>query len=201
MPTSMTLVTTLIALLIVVAVFMVWWLLRQDRRVQSTRSTFGPSTQQGGRHSRSHSATRPGRPIAPTAAERERAMARARLATGSDPGPETVLSYLQPDDSVLPVSGFDASRPSQLPHGFAQTTRPQAWQRDADSAPLLARPRETARSTSAVAAAQAEGMQRVTHALNALNEGPADQAWNALKGFRPEPGQSETCLETLERIA
>jgi len=44
-------------------------------------------------------------------------------------------------------------------------------------------------------------MQRVAHALNALKEGPADQAWNSLKAFRPEPGQREACLETLEGIA
>lgn len=202
MSTSMNLATTLIVLLIVVAVFMVWWLLRQGRRVQATRSTtFAQSTQQGGRHSRSHGASRSSRSMDPTVAEHERAKARARLATGTDPGPETVLSYLHADDSSLPASGFEASQPSQLGHGFAQTTRPQTWRRDAHSLPPLDMPRATTHSDAVLAQAQAAGMQRVTHALNALNEGPADQAWNALKDFRPEPGQAEPCLETLERIA
>lgn len=42
---------------------------------------------------------------------------------------------------------------------------------------------------------------RIERALKALQDGPADQAWETLKGFRPEPGHQAACLETMERIA
>lgn len=197
---NMTFIAPLLAfILLVVAAVLVVWLLRQSRRVPpAARSTFAPSTQQGGRRTRSGAGTRPRRSsLMPTEAEREKALARARQAAGADAGPETVLSYLHSSEDSLPPSGYDSGLPSQIGADFSQTTRPQTWQRSAEDAaprPAPAQPDPTAK-------APAEGMQRVTHALNALNEGPADQAWNALKGFRPEPGQREACLETLEGIA
>ena len=192
----------LILILLVVAAALVVWLLRQNRRSPSARSTFGPSTQQGGRHSRSGANTRPRRRSSAmlTEAEREKAIARIRLTAGADAGPETVLSYLHSAEDSLPPSGFDSALPSQLgTPDFSQTTRPQTWQRSA--ADNLVTPAPAARPNEAKAPAPAEGMQRVAHALNALKEGPADQAWNSLKAFRPELGQREACLETLEGIA
>lgn len=43
--------------------------------------------------------------------------------------------------------------------------------------------------------------QRIERALRDLQDGPADKAWDTLKGFRPEPAHQAACLETLERIA
>ena len=43
--------------------------------------------------------------------------------------------------------------------------------------------------------------QRIERALRDLQDGPADKAWESLKGFRPEPEHQAACLETLERIA
>ncbi|MFZ5527483.1 MAG: serine/threonine-protein kinase [Pseudomonadota bacterium] len=43
--------------------------------------------------------------------------------------------------------------------------------------------------------------QRLERALRDLQDGPADKAWETLKGFRPEPAHQAACLETLERIA
>lgn len=196
-PTITLIAPLLILILLVVAAVLVVWLLRQNRRVPPARSTFAPSTQQGGRRSRSGASTRPRR-VPSSDAEREKALARARLAAGADAGPETVLSYLHSAEDSLPPSGYDSALPSQ-PGDFSQTTRPQTWQRSA--ADTLVRPAPAVAAAKPDAKAQAEGMRRVTHALNALKEGPADQAWNTLKGFRPEPGQRENCLETLEGIA
>lgn len=179
----------LILILLLVAAALVVWLLRQNRRNPPARSTFGPSTQQGGRQSRSGAS-----------AQREKAKARIRLTAGADAGPETVLSYLHSSEDSLPPSGFDSRLPSQTGQpDFSQTTRPQTWQRSA--ADTLVKPAPAVRKSSAKAPTPPEGMERVTHALNALREGPADQAWNSLKGFRPEPGQREACLETLEGVA
>ena len=197
MPNITLIAPLLILILLVVAAALVVWLLRQNRRnPSSARSTFGPSTQQGSRHSRLGANTRPRRRTTLTDAEREKAIARIRLTAGADAGPETVLSYLHSSEDSLPPSGFDSVLPSQMGADFSQTTRPQTWQRSA--ADTQVRP---AAAPAVKASAPAEGMQRVAHALNALKEGPADQAWNSLKAFRPEPGQREACLETLEGIA
>lgn len=182
----------LILLLLVVAAALVVWLIRQSRRTPTARSTFGPSTQQGGRHSRSGPSTRPRRRSGLSDAEREKAVARVRMM--ADAGPETVLSYLHSAEDSLPPSAFDSALPSQFGTDFSQTTRPQTWQRSPAEAVAPA-------VVPVATAGSAEGMERVTHALNALKEGPADQAWNSLRGFRPEPGQREACLETLENIA
>ncbi|MGH6649413.1 serine/threonine-protein kinase [Aquabacterium sp.] len=188
----------LILLLLVVAAGLVVWLVRQNRRTPpAARSTFGPSTQQGGRHSRSGANTRPRRRSSLSEADREKAVARVRMM--ADAGPETVLSYLHSAEDSLPPSAFDSALPLESGTDFSQTTRPQTWQRS--PAEALAKPAASVAKGQKASTAQAEGMERVAHALNALKEGPADQAWNSLKGFRPEPGQREACLETLEGIA
>lgn len=188
----------LILLLLVVAAVLVIWLVRQNRRTPAARSTFAPSTQQGGRHSRSGASTRPRRRSSSSLSEADREKAVARVRMMADAGPETVLSYLHSAEDSLPPSAFDSALPSQFGTDFSQTTRPQTWQRTPAEA-LAKAPASPAQQAKPMA--QVEGMERVAHALNALKEGPADQAWNSLKGFRPEPGQREACLETLEGIA
>lgn len=139
----------------------------------------------------------------PTEAEREKAIAiaRARHAQGGEVGPETVLSYLHFSESSVPPSDFGASGPaSKLGDDFAHSTRPQAWRREVPASASPA-PIATPPTTTAPKRGVSDGMQKVAHALNSLKEGPADQAWESLRGFRPEPGQEHACLQTLEGIA
>ena len=95
----------------------------------------------------------------------------ARLRT-EDTGPETVLSYLHFQNSAP----LDSDYPSSLSSDFGPSSLPP----------------ETGASPD---------RQRIERALQALQEGPADQAWETLKGFRPEPQHLAACMETLERIA
>jgi tRNA A-37 threonylcarbamoyl transferase component Bud32 len=106
--------------------------------------------------------------------------------TGHDEGPETVLSYLDMPDKVSRHSDFAASMPTLFPEDFAATTMPQPLA-DLDSA--------------ANRAADPLGIKRIHRALQALGDGPVDQAWDMLRGFLPEAAHREAALETFERIA
>lgn len=97
---------------------------------------------------------------------------RARRRVVDDHGPETVLSYLH----------FQHSEParSDYPSGFHSDFGPSSLPPDD---PVLANQR------------------RIDKALRDLADGPADKAWERMKGFIPEPEQLPACLDTLERIA
>jgi hypothetical protein len=111
----------------------------------------------------------------------DRARARAKshahaIARGRDEvddgGPATVLSYLNFEHSTPHPSGY----PSEIHSDFGPSSLPPEVQGSPDR-------------------------QRIERALQALQEGPADQAWESLKGFHPEGEHITACLETLERIA
>ena len=105
------------------------------------------------------------------AARASSAVARGRDAV-DDGGPETVLSYLHFQQSGPVPSEY----PSELNSDFGPASVPP----DLQTAP---------------------GRERIERALAALQDGPADQAWEALKGFHPDGAHMSACLETLERIA
>ncbi len=101
--------------------------------------------------------------------------AARRRPPSEDTGPETVLSYLHFQHSDPARSGH-SDYPSDLPSDFGPSSIPP----DQDDSP---------------------DRRRIDQALQALQTGPADQAWDTLKGFRPEPEHRKASLETLERVA
>jgi hypothetical protein len=103
---------------------------------------------------------------------------------GSDPGPETVLSYLDVPRNTAAHSHFANSAPSVWADDFVASTVPQSLV-NLSKAPL----------------ADASSKERIQRALKALGDGPIDQAWQTLQGFFPDPGTREAALETLEQIA
>ncbi len=133
--------------------------------------------------SRSSSFAASTRPVAtrpmedrPSRASRPSTEPAARRRAGSegeeDTGPETVLSYLHFQHSESRASEY----PSDLPSDFDASSQPPD---DLDS----------------------PDRQRIDRALQALQGGPADQAWEVIRDLRPEPEHRVICLETLERIA
>ena len=102
-----------------------------------------------------------------------------------DNGPETVLSYLDVPRNNGLLSRFSSSKPPSLFHeDFEPTTLPQSLT-----------------DTSPGTASDQMGQQRIHRALQALGDGPIDQAWQTLQGFFPDAANREAALETLERIA
>lgn len=114
-----------------------------------------------------------------------------RQATGAgtsevepDYGPETVLSYLDVPSNSRPFANSGNSRPSLFHEDFAPTTLPQSL---TDTWPPTP--------------SDQMGQQRIHRALQALGDGPVDQAWQTLQGFFPDAANREAAMETLERIA
>lgn len=101
-----------------------------------------------------------------------------------DAGPETVLSYLDVPSNSAFHSQFSNSMTSLFHEDFAPTTLPQALTASASNTP-----------------SEQMGMARIHRALQALGDGPVDQAWQTMQGFFPEAGNRHAALETLERIA
>jgi hypothetical protein len=101
-----------------------------------------------------------------------------------DTGPETVLSYLD-----VPVnsgySKFSSTSPSLFPEDFESSTQPQAF----------------SPSWHTAENGNADDRQRIHRALQALGDGPVDQAWQTMQGFFPDMGNREVALQTMERIA
>ncbi len=95
-----------------------------------------------------------------------------RRVNTEDTGPETVLSYLHFQNSEPLASDY----PSENGPGFSPSLPPMT---DGPVSP---------------------DRERIEHALELLQQGPADQAWNALRGHRPEREHHVAFLETLERI-
>ncbi len=101
----------LIALLLALGVWLVWWLLRQRRRAALARPGFVPTRS-------NHADTVPGAEPGGTwftDSDHDR-----------DEGPETVLSYMDVPHSGRHDSAFGVSVPSLFTEDFAPTTLPQA---------------------------------------------------------------------------
>jgi hypothetical protein len=162
-------------LLVALALVLAWWMFRKNREPAiPAASGFSPTTRSAGHTRPMHDTpTRPARPVRQADVQPVTRPDRRRVQRSEDTGPETVLSYLHFQNSAPLGSDY----PSDLGSDFGPTsTLPEA---DAASPDRL----------------------RIEKALNALQQGPADQAWETLKGFRPEQAHRVACLETMERIA
>jgi serine/threonine-protein kinase len=102
-----------------------------------------------------------------------------------DEGPETVLSYLDVPSNAAFQSTFSSTGPSLFPEDLDPDTLPGA----------LRELRQAPPSSDAV------GQGRIQRALQALSDGPVDQAWQTLQGYLPDAGNREAALETLACIA
>jgi tRNA A-37 threonylcarbamoyl transferase component Bud32 len=165
----------IIVLLLLLAAGLVMWLLRHGRSNGVPRSGFAPTWSATSQVAGAGTSSLEGR--------------RESAATDDEAegGPETVLSYLDVPDPLAHgrTTTFDLS--SQFDEDFAPATLPQplvdmqegAIWRDADP----------------------ESLRRIHRALQALGDGPVDQAWETLRGFYPEAAHREAALETFERIA
>jgi len=186
----------IVALVLVVA--LLWWLLQRSEGANRPRKWHDTNPQRQGD-------TRP-MSKASSAARAQPASQKKRPAQldEADLGPPTVLSYLHYDDSSILPSGFDSSLPSQVGDDFAPSTRPQTWHRKDEPAQPMQwadSPQPKVVATPPEDPARDAALKKVTHVLNTLKDGPAEKAWEVLRGFRPEAGHLPACLETLERIA
>ncbi len=163
----------IVVVLLLVGGGLLLWLLRQRRQVPLAKAGFV--------HTRPLFADTD--PVTgESAAASERQLTRDELE--ADAGPETVLSYLDTPSNSRFDSQFAHSMPSLFPEDFVSSTMPQAL---TDLAP--------------VSHDEQQGMLRIHRALQALGDGPVDQAWQTMQGFFPEAGNRHAALETLERIA
>lgn len=169
-----TALTLIIALLVLTGLGLVLWLVRQRRQV--------PLAKNGFVHTRPIFADTD--PV--TGAQPGRAGAGRHEAGEPDDeaGPETVLSYLDMPQNSAFHSQFSNSMPSLFPEDFASSTMPQALM-----------------NVSPQTSGEQVGVERIQRALQALGDGPVDQAWQTMQGFYPEAGNRHATLETLERIA
>lgn len=162
-----------IALLVLTGVLLVIWLLRQGRQVPLARNGFVHT-----------------RPVFvdtdPGSAQQDSSQPGdfGETEPNADAGPETVLSYLDVPRNSAFHSQFSNSMTSLFHEDFAPTTLPQS---------LI--------SSVAHTPSEQMGVERIQRALQALGDGPVDQAWQTMQGFLPEAGNRHAALETLERIA
>src|SRR5690606_4572484 len=103
-------------------------------------------------------------------------------------GPETVLSYLDVPTNSGYTSKFASTSPSLFAEDFESSTQPQAFV-------------PSWRTQAPVEAADLDERQRIQRAMQALGDGPVDQAWQTMQGLFPLEGNREAALETMERIA
>lgn len=100
-----------------------------------------------------------------------------------------------------PVQAESAAESGARPTGSPPL---DSWFADADapvSDPIpLKEGAEPGAQASASAASRAS-RERVQRAMQALGEGPVDQAWDTLRGYLPPEGLRRATLETCERIA
>jgi len=101
-----------------------------------------------------------------------------------DTGPATVLSYLDVPHNARFQSHFESSMPSLFHEDFAATTVPQS---------LV--------NLTGAPSGEHSGLQRIQKALQALGDGPIEQAWQTLQGYFPDASNRAGALETLDRIA
>lgn len=163
----------ILALLVLVGGGLLLWLLRQRRQASVSQNGFV--------HTRPLFAD-----TAPSGGGHSPAKASARVLTDShdDAGPETVLSYLDTPQNSAFHSQFSSSMPSLFPEDIAATTMPPSLLNPGPNAP-----------------GEQMGLQRIQRAMQALGDGPVDQAWQTMQGFLPDAGNRQAALETLERIA
>lgn len=170
----LTALTLIILLLVLTGVGLILWLVRQRRQVPLARNGFVH--------------TRPlfedTDPVTGRQPGGVPAGSHERVAPGDDAGPETVLSYLDVPQNSSFHSQFSNSMPSLFPEDFASSTMPQALMNVSPQTP-----------------GEQVGVQRIQRALQALGDGPVDQAWQTMQGFFPEASNRHATLETLERIA
>ncbi|MGQ0597420.1 serine/threonine-protein kinase [Aquabacterium sp.] len=167
------LLAIILALLVLIAGGLLLWLLRQRRQP--------PLAHNGFVHTRPVFAdTDPVTGASP--------QVKASPHQGADPdedaGPETVLSYLDTPSNSAFQSQFSNSMPSLFHEDFASSTMPQALMNLGPHTPT-----------------EQMGGQRIQRAMQALGDGPVDQAWQTMQGFFPDAGNRHAALETLERIA
>jgi hypothetical protein len=164
-----------LALLLLVVLAMGVWLLTRSRQPLVPRSSgasgFSASTRPAPTRPMMEADRAKARAKAGARASAQNAMARNRGEV-DEGGPETVLSYLNFQHS--------SPHPSEYPSGFNSDFGPSSLPPEAQGSP---------------------DRQRIERALQALQEGPADQAWESLKGFHPEGEHIAACMDTLERIA
>ncbi len=170
----LTALTLIIILLALAGLGLVLWLVRQRRQVPLARNGFV--------HTRPVFADTD--PVSGDSAGAGAPGRHGALEPGDDAGPETVLSYLDVPQNSSFHSQFSNSMPSLFPEDFASSTMPQALMNVAPQTP-----------------GEQVGVQRIQRALQALGDGPIDQAWQTMQGFYPEAGNRHATLETLERIA
>jgi len=160
-------------LLLALALGLAWWMLRKNQQpAVPARSAFAPSTRPASTRPMLDAAQRQARPAPSAEPQPVTRPDRRRIQRTEDTGPETVLSYLHFDQSAPASSGF----PSDLASDFGSSSLLP----DADASP---------------------DRERIERALRALHKGPADEAWETMRGFRPETAHLSAALETLERIA
>lgn len=167
----LTALTLIIILLVLTGLGLVLWLVRQRRQV--------PLAKNGFVHTRPNFAD-----TDPLSGAQAGGIRPDLPVPGDDAGPETVLSYLDVPQNSSFHSQFSNSMPSLFPEDFASSTMPQALMNVAPHTP-----------------GEQVGVQRIQRALQALGDGPIDQAWQTMQGFYPEAGNRHATLETLERIA
>lgn len=171
------LLVALVVALLLLAGWLVWWLVRWRRRAVLPKPGFVPTRTP-------FVDTAPGGP--------------ARR-TSKQPQPDDEgWSYRDAPAPVPQGAAPGAARASGpvplFPEDFADTTRPQA--RHAPAAQPAPRPTPTPTPV-----APGPGHERIQRALATLGDGPVDQAWEALRGFVPEPGQRAAAMATLARLA
>lgn len=176
---SVVTVLFVILLLMAIAVALLVWLLRQRQKVPlssvgfvHTRPLFVDTDPLTGEGAAQNGQDRPGRRPSRQAAD-----------VDPDTGPETVLSYLDVPGNSQFQSRFANGNPSLFEEDFATTTVPQSLLRQGGGMP------------------DPGGLDRIQRALQALGDGPVDQAWQTLQGYIPDKANREAALETLERIA
>ncbi len=167
------LLSIILALLVLIGVGLLLWLLRQRRQA--------PLAHNGFVHTRPVFVdTDPVTGTSPQA----KTSAHGVGDPDEDAGPETVLSYLDTPSNSAFQSQFSNSMPSLFHEDFASSTMPQALMNLGPHTPT-----------------EQMGVQRIQRAMQALGDGPVDQAWQTMQGFFPDAGNRHAALETLERIA
>ena len=108
----------------------------------------------------------------------------ARALDDADDGPATVMSYMDVPTNTRPQSEFSASNLSSLfPEDIEPDTGPSTL-------PPALKPTQ-----------DGNDLLRIRQALRDLDAGALDLAWDALRGFVPEPGHRDIALETMDRVA